>query len=193
MRSNRGLSTLACLAALAQVACTCEITFDEPEDLANLTYAEQCTTFVTSGNWFRQSCPGNRTVTVKEEFPQYNHWHLSWEDPDINCFAADNCFGREVGNTCQVVDHTTEPRFLATHVGDHWIELEVSDTPFEIRRIRVRTEPIDLWIQKSSGQWLWWPDLGPGYWATEADDLIAIRIHSSQPLSFAVDDIRLKF
>lgn len=106
--------------------------------------------------------------------PTYGHFHLSFEDPTITCFAEGG-FGRMVGDDCVAADWEKEPRILQSHDQDEWIQIWLEDrvthdkTVFDMTRIRVGGDKaIQFWFKKTDGSWWFWEQLDPGYnWKIE--------------------------
>lgn len=229
-----GKRTIAMLVALcALIASTanahswlaeCNIGFDN-EFALRTTYAQARATFAShtglseSGEsevcdpdqhvacWtYRQRCGSRGYVNVQEApLGKYNHFHLSFEDASLTCFAEGDDglgsgFGRESGSNCVAADWKNEPRVAAGHEAKHfmrvWVEDRVTHQPriFDVASIRI-LGPADgeVWFRKADGSWWYWPRLGPGRWnlsawAWEIRDLY-VRAADGEGTSVSFDDV----
>jgi hypothetical protein len=119
----------------------------------------------------------------------YNHFHLSFQDPAISCLATGGLGRPGSGGTCVPADWNQEPRFLQSHVQEHWIKVWMEDPSthqpraFDLRRIHVGAGPsIQLWFKTSDGTWWCWSELKGGKnWKVEkwAKAVVEVRIRGT--------------
>ena len=82
---------------------------------------------------YRQNCD-NHVVVV--EPLTHGHFHLSFEDPTIDCYGGIGpggswAAGRTNGSDCDPADWVNEPRFVNSHVQDHWISVWMANGSME--------------------------------------------------------------
>lgn len=124
----------------------------------------------------------------------YGHFHLSFEDPSLTCFADPGDgygagFGTPSGGGCVAADWRHEDRILQSHTQDHWIKIWLEDrvthTPrvFDIPYIWVAGDkPIKFYFKKTDGSWWVWNKLDPGFiWflGNWAFNVMEVRIRGS--------------
>lgn len=200
-----GFFGAAALAAAVTIGSTagavvCSVNFNDSAALSRLTYSEQCISFVVTANPYGVTCPfgpaGYLGKAVEKFSPTYGHYHLVWEDPNINCFASDGCFGRMSNGVCNRVNHNAERRYVTSHTSDHWIQVAVANSADQMlvgsfRQIRIRgTNPADVWFQKNDGTWWVMRDLAPGLYSFYHPNVFRIALHqdaANGPYSF--DDV----
>jgi hypothetical protein len=146
---------------------------------------DAASTFVVSPYW-RQDCGDAGQVRVEPITPLYNHYHLLYEDPDINCFDLDNgMYGREVDGECEALeDPAAEPRFLGSMGGDEVIRIRTHDPstgdpiPFDVPSFaNVGDEPVKFRYKNDLGQWFQFNSLG-GHtnWGVSVFDAVEVLI-----------------
>lgn len=173
----------------------CVIGFDDQFALQNV-YAQARTTFAyhtgadETGNdlcdesahgmcWtYRERC-GSRGYVRVQEAPnrQYDHFHLSFEDDALTCFAENGDglgkgFGRPMNDgSCAPANWKREPRFVSSHTAEHlihiWVEDQETHKPriFELASIHIKgAMSARIWYKKSDGKWYFWSTLAPGRW-----------------------------
>ena len=144
------------------------------------------TTFTYSPFW-RQDCGDAGQVRVEPITPFYEHFHLNFEDPTIDCVDPDNGWksGRTVGDECEVVsDFAAEPRYLGPHLGNEIMRIRAHDQstgdpiPFDVISFaNVGDEPVRFRYRNEGGQWFEWPSLGgPTNWGVNAYDAVEVLI-----------------
>lgn len=168
----------------AGVATICFVGFDLPSILDAFPDQAQ-STFVVEPYW-RQDCGSEGQVRVEPITPLYNHYHLLYEDPDINCFDLDDgMYGREVDGVCESLDdYAAEPRFLGSMGGDEVIRILTHDPvtndpiPFDVISFaNVGAEPVKFRYKTMDGQWFQWNSLG-GHtnWGVSVFDAVEVLI-----------------
>jgi hypothetical protein len=159
----------------------CHVGFDTPEVLAALPDQAQAT-FAVDPFYF-EPC---RTGFIRVEPLKYTHYHLSYEDPTIQCFDDEGRMGRgEFGNCVAIEDPTLEPRLLGSHHGSEIIRIWYSSggglnlpLPFTVRSIaNVSSQPIKFRYRKTTGEWFQWNSLaGHTLWilpgVTDVDEVL---------------------
>jgi hypothetical protein len=98
-------------------------------------------------------------------------------------------FGRMSGSACIPANWGSEPRYLQSHLPDHWIKIWMEDRVthqprvFDLPEIYVSGDkPIQFWFKRTDGTWWCWRELGPRKrWklAKWAHDLIEVRVRAS--------------
>ena len=190
----------------------CNVDFDDPVDLEQLSEASLLNTFVFDP-WWHQQCDSDNNVFIRP----YNidHFHLSPENT--------NCFGSGPGElqddgSCQVYeDPAQEPHLLHTMLTNDVIELVVNDNlgnqkAFDFKRIRILGKnPIRVcykpvqeidgpWLAQaqnelsSPGTWACWNNMTPAYWDVSewAGNVTAVRFIGVHGVpNFSIDDIRI--
>ncbi len=154
---------------------------------------------------YRHRC-FNNYINVDDD-SGYGHFHLMFTgagfsplcgllDPGDGYGAG---YGKAVGGVCTTPDWRREPRVLNTHDSVQWIKIAV-ETPFtavpkvfDMPRIRVGgTQPVQLWFRTTSGQWWYWPSLGPNNWNlsdwVHDVDLVRIRGAAGAVGTIQIDD-----
>lgn len=200
---NRKLTTgaLCTFAAVlhggAAGAAQCIVDFGPP-DLAALTYNEQCISFVQDTDPYLEHsiCDGSRWAWVQGvSSPGYGHLHLAWDDPLINCFASDGCFGRQSGGSCQIVNHNNTTRYVSSHTGDQWIWVSLRNNigapaVATFSSIWVRgSVPVDVWFKRNDNTWWVYNNLAPGNWAINQPNTIEVRVHQDGGPSWSFDHV----
>jgi hypothetical protein len=153
---------------------------------------EVCDTAVHQACWvYRHRCFSNY---INVDDMTYGHFHLSFEDPDLTCFADPGDgggagFGRMSGSACIPANWGSEPRYLQSHLPDHWIKIWMEDRVthqprvFDLPEIYVSGDKaIQFWFKRTDGSWWCWQELGPRKrWKLEewAHDLIEVRVRGS--------------
>jgi hypothetical protein len=170
--------------ALSNVYDQARTTFAVPTSLSATGQLEVCQPGKTCWT-YRQRCGVPGYVNV--EPLNYPHFHLSFEDPLLTCFANGG-FGRMVNGMCQAADWAHEPRVVNPHDQTQWIKVwlgdRVSGQPrvFDVSAFRVTsTQPVQFWFQKTDGSWWFWGNLGPGNWnlSNYAVDVMQVLIRGS--------------
>ena len=154
-------------------------------DLSSIldAFPEQAmSTFVVEPYW-RQDCGDKGQVRVEPITTIHNHYHLLYEDPDINCFDLDDgMYGREVDGECQSLDDfSVEPRFLGSMGGDEIIRIKTvlgGEVPFDlISFANVGDEPVKLRYRNVGGQWFQFNSLGgQTNWGVSVFDAVEVLI-----------------
>ena len=200
----------------------CLVDFSDYDALNRLTYAPEGyslyaeDTFTWSPWWF-QACNGLDHAVVRPVSP-YTHFHLGYEDPDIQpCPGSfvDWDIVHEDG-TCEEFDPRDKPRRLSSHDSAAVIHLYLYDG-FSTRTfglnglkvlgaypVRVCYKPLQEsdgpWETSepggstSSGIWLCWDELGLGTWDLSgyAGYITEVKISSAgQAGPFTIDDLKL--
>jgi hypothetical protein len=139
----------------------------------------------TKSCWvYRHSCQAGTYISV---YPQNeSHYHLSFEDPTIDCVTAQG-FGRpDQGGNCVNANWPAERRRLQTHDGRTWIEVAHKDDAtasyrlFDMPSIDVGgTVPIQLWYQKPDGSVWGWSSLSPGNLDLGLTDVTAVWLRAA--------------
>ena len=138
----------------------CDVDFDSPEVLG-MFFDNAQSGFSTPPHWV-QTCAGGE---VRVEPTVYNHYHLSYEDPTIDCFDNNGMYGRgEPGNCVALEDPALEPRYLGVHVGNEVIRIRfIQDggaSPFTMHSFyNVGDEPVRFSYQNGAGDWFQWTSL----------------------------------
>lgn len=193
--------------ALTHVLANARATFAMHTGISNGSY-EVCDPQKHQACWtYRERCGSRGYVRVQEApIGKYNHFHLSFEDSSLTCFADNgdglgSGFGRPgPGGSCIAADWKNEPRFAAGHTPDHlmhiWVEDRVTHQPrvFDVASIRVRgTMNAQIWFRKSDGQWFYWPSLAPGRWNLSGYTWnitdVMIRAANGSGTSVSFDDV----
>ena len=174
----------------------CALTFDDPAALAAIPDQAR----YTFADGYRAKCVQHY---VNVEPMTYGHFHLTFEDPTIDCVTGSG-FGRQVGPDCVAADWDQEPRRLNSHVADHWIRIWMEHgsthqpVPFDLRRIHVGlSTPIQLWFRTQNGTWWCWDELDDAEtWVLEqwATNVVEVRIRGSASASgsFLIHNAYLK-
>jgi hypothetical protein len=164
----------------------CALTFDDPAALAALP--EQAANTFAPG--YRMQCSPH---FLNVESVTFQHFHLGFEDPAIgDCFAeAEGIYGmgKLNGGQCVAADWDHEPRYLLSHMQEHWIKIWMEDASshqpraFDLRRIHVGAgHPIQLWYRTQDGSWWFWNELeGSETWKVEkwSKDVMEVRIRGT--------------
>ena len=138
----------------------CDVDFDSPEVL-DMFIDDAQAMFSTPPHWV-QACG---TGEIKVEPTVYSHYHLSYEDPTIDCLDENGMYGRgEPGNCDALDDPTLEPRFLGSHQGNEIIRIRLmgDDGPLPFRMDsfnNVGDEAVRFSYKNGAGQWFQWPSL----------------------------------
>jgi hypothetical protein len=166
-------------------------------DMAKNTYA----TFP----FYIQRC-GAGWVHVTENDParygkawgsNYGHYHLAYERGEY-CLTSNWQPGIKSGSSCvAVVDPAHEPRFVGSHWGDQWIRVYtynegLPEMVFSLKEIKVKSSTgITLYFHRSTGEWMVWNRLPPGWWnLSEAASITEILIRGADgSLPYHFDDI----
>ena len=160
----------------------CALTFDDPAALGAIP--DQASFTFAPG--YRMSCSPH---FLNVEPLKYGHFHLSFEDPNITCLAEGGLGKLNNNNECTAVDWDNEPRFLQSHVQDHWIKIWMEDgsshqpRAFDLRRIHVGSGfSIQLWYRTQDGSWWFWNELKGGEnWKLEqwSKDVMEVRVRGT--------------
>jgi hypothetical protein len=158
---------------IAQTA-ECHVGFDNPASLAALPDAAAWT-YSDDPHYF-EPC---RTGFIRFEPLNYGHYHLVYEDPNINCFDEDWMFGRTVDGVCvALADPAQEPRQIGAHLGPQVIRVRYQTgfgfdlpLPFALRYfINVGGEPVRIRFRNTDGEWFGWNSLaGQTLWVLGAN------------------------
>jgi hypothetical protein len=181
----------------AAVNTICFVGFDLPSILDAFP-DDASTTFVVSPYW-RQDCADEGQVRVEPITPLFNHYHLLFEDPDIDCFDFDNggVYGREIGGECVAVeDFAAEPRYLGSMGGEEIVRIRTHDQttgtpiPFDLVSFaNVGDEPVKLRYRNEADQWFQFNSLG-GHtnWGVSIFDAVEVLItHAGTSLDCGID------
>jgi len=175
--------------ALEHVAAQARGTFAYATGVSPTGDLEQCDPAVHPACWiYRHRCFSNY---INVDDMNQGHFHLLFEDPGLTCFVdpgdgAGAGFGRPSGSDCLVVNWGSEPRYLGSHVRDHWIRIWMEDRVnhqprvFDLPEIYVGgSQAIQLWFKRTDGSWWCWHELGPRTrWKLKqwANDLVEVRV-----------------
>lgn len=178
--------------ALTNVTAQARTTFAVPTGIGASGQREPCNDGHAACWTYRHRC-FNDYINV--EPMNYGHFHLSFEDPDMDCFTPDpgdglgGGFGRGTPASCPVVDWSEERRVMNSHVLDHWIKIwledRVSHAPrvFDLPWIWVAgDQPIQFWFKKTDGSWWYWSELNHStIWNVSkwVHDVVEVRIRGA--------------
>jgi hypothetical protein len=168
-----------------EIATICFVGFDLPSSLD--AFSDQAAgTFVSEPYW-RQDCDVAE-VRVLPITTIHNHYHLNFEDPDIDCIVPDAetlKMGRDEDGECvELDDYAAEPRMLGTMGGDEIIRIRAHDPstgdpiPFDVASFaNVSEEPVRFRYKTEAGQWFEWNSLGgPTNWGVSVFDAVEVVI-----------------
>ena len=150
----------------------CDVDFDSQSVLDSLPF-DAANGISYPPHWL-QPCGGSAVVV---EPTRYNHYHLSFEDPDIGCLDANTgLVGRleADGATCTpLADPTIEPRLVYSHSGDEVIRVRLTwngfDAPFTLHNFTNRSSvPVKVRYKLNpAGPWYTWQSMaGNTVWNT---------------------------
>jgi len=175
--------------ALEHIDAQARSTFAYATGMSSSGDLEPCDPSVHQVCWlYRHRCFSNY---INVDDLSYGHFHLSFEDPNLTCFVDPGDgkgagFGRPQGSDCQLVNWGSEPRYLQSHVKDHWISIWLEDRVthkpkvFDLTQIYVSgDQPIQFWFKRTDGGWWCWKELAPkNRWNLKkwAHDLIEVRV-----------------
>jgi hypothetical protein len=179
--------------ALEHVYAQARSTFGLRTGLSSTGDTEVCDPAVHQACWlYRHRCFSNY---INVDDMTYGHVHLSFEDPSLTCPFADPGdgggagFGRMIDGECVPANWGSEPRYLQSHLPDHWIKVWMEDRVthqprvFDLSEIHVSGDKaIQFWFKRTDGTWWCWRELGPRKrWklANWAHDLIEVRIRGA--------------
>jgi hypothetical protein len=146
--------------------------------------------------WMYKEYCGNGYISVWVQ--NYSHFHLSFEDPSMNC-VNEFGFGRMIGGKCvSPADYAREPRVAESHDGFSWWEILYLNggtlKTFDLKTISVGGDtPIQMWFRKVDGSVWGWPELGAGVnWnvSGSASGIVAVWVSAKagNPYSFRIND-----
>jgi hypothetical protein len=166
-----------------EIATLCFVGFDLPSIIGSFP-DEAASTFVFPPYW-RQDCDVAE-VRVLPFTTIHNHYHLIFEDPEIDCVLPGTLnMGREVDGECVAPDdYAAEPRFLGTMGGDEIIRIRAHDAssgnpiPFDVVSFaNASSEPIRFRYKTEGDQWFEWTNLGgPTNWGVSVFDAVEVLI-----------------
>ena len=199
--SFAGLAAIT-LGATLSAASTCNIGFNDPSSL--LIIPNMAKDMFAAFPFYIQGC-GNGWVHVTENDrarygkawgSNYGHYHLAYER-GAYCLTSNWQSGIMSGSNCvAVVDPQHERRYFGSHWGDQWIRVYTynegqPEMVFSLKEIKVKDGDITLYFHRSTGQWMVWNRLPPGWWnLSEAASIKEILIRGADvSVPYHFDDI----
>lgn len=136
---------------------TCTVDFANAFSLAVLPNAA-ADTFALDPYWIEPCSSG---TVIKVESVNYSHFHLSFEDPAIDCYDFDTGgMGRTINGECEGAwPYYLEPRFVQGHTGEHIIKVHVRQNNqakwfnFDGIRVRDNVPVLVRWRKQNSSTW----------------------------------------
>lgn len=147
----------------------CSVNFNDHDILDGLILdgnLDQPSTFLFEP-WWTQLCGVAGWVHV--EPTKFSHYHLSYEDPTIDCLDMNGDLGRSDNGGCiELDDPGAEPRKLGTHDGREIIAIWVGylfwpDVPMPFDMLSFDNLGADVkfsYRKADSQQWFTWPSMG---------------------------------
>lgn len=127
-----GAATLA-MSSRASAATTCSIDFGNYSALKALPDNAAGNTFAVAP-FYTHPCTGGSFTLSEGPGSNYGHYHLSFENACINCFASNGYFGLNrscagTGTGCDVIDPASYPRYVQGHQSDMQFQLVGQPNP----------------------------------------------------------------
>jgi hypothetical protein len=173
----------------------CHVGFDNPDVLAALPDQAQATFALDP--FYYEPC---RTGFIRVEPLKYNHYHLVYEDPTVQCFDENGLMGRGEFGDCEALDDpTAEPRLLGSHHGSEVVRIRYTSggglnlpLAFSLQSFaNVGGEPVKFRYRKTTGEWFQWNSLaGNTLWllSPHVDDVDEVLItHADTSLACGTD------
>ena len=197
----------------------CTVDFADPNALTNTfaqarsTFAvwsegsdEQCNSATGNGCWiYKQACGLMGDIRYEEyPFGAQGHFHLSFQNEELDCYGANGGFGRMQDGECNTdgINYAQEDRYANGHLKNHYQRLWVQDNGeavlFSADRVRVigaEDRPAYVSFQKEDGSWWAWRNLAPGYYdiGDWVNGVIEMRFKGGDESTgvTGIDDIRV--
>ena len=150
----------------------CDIDFDNAAVLSSLITGEDPQALYTHPLWAEACGDG----TLKVEPTVYDHTHMLFEDPTIDCIDLNSGhYGRDDTGSCvALADATQEARFLGTHTGREVLVIRLQsgggNVPFSMHSFaNVGAEAVKFRSKAGDGQWYQWNSMaGNTIWDVSA-------------------------